>query len=70
MVDAQISEAAITAIGAWATAGGQVFLTAGAGQLNEYNLTNAAMAALLPITQARTIAQDLEDLISGTFIYI
>eukprot|EP01043_Picozoa_sp_COSAG02_P019910 COSAG02_NODE_971_length_15551_cov_4.415157_4_plen_204_part_00 len=52
MVDAQISEAAAAALGAWATAGGQVFMTAGAGLLNEYNLTNAAMAALLPITQS------------------
>ena len=51
VVDAQISEAAVTAIGAWATAGGQVFMGAGAGMLNEYNLTNAAMATLLPVTQ-------------------
>eukprot|EP01051_Picozoa_sp_SAG22_P002603 SAG22_NODE_118_length_19263_cov_16.155813_15_plen_519_part_00 len=51
VIDNQISEDAVTAIGAWATAGGQVFITSGGGMLNEYNLTNAAMAALLPVKQ-------------------
>jgi hypothetical protein len=51
VIDNQISEDAVTAIGAWATAGGQVFITSGGGMLNEYNLTNAAMAVLLPVKQ-------------------
>ena len=51
IIDAQLSEASVAAIGAWVTAGGQAFVTAGGGMLNEYNMTNAAMAKLLPVTQ-------------------
>ena len=51
VVDAQISEAAVGAIGSWANAGGRAFITAGGGMLNEYNMTNEAMAALLPVKQ-------------------
>lgn len=69
VVDAQISEAAATAIGAWATAGGQVFMTAGAGLLNEYNLTNAAMAALLPVTQSGTWTGTVDSGRNATIFY-
>ena len=51
VVDAQISEAAVGAIGSWANAGGRAFITAGGGMLNEYNMTNEAMAALVPVKQ-------------------
>ena len=51
VVDPQVSEEAVTAIGAWANTGGHVFVTAGAAQLNEANQTNAAMQKLTGITQ-------------------
>eukprot|EP01051_Picozoa_sp_SAG22_P014423 SAG22_NODE_1750_length_3660_cov_2.073013_2_plen_154_part_00 len=52
VVDAQVSEAAVAGIGAWAKAGGQAFITSGGGMLNEFNHSNFAMAALLPVTQS------------------
>ena len=52
IIDSQISEAAVTAIGAWVNAGGHAFITAGGGMLNEFNLTNIAMQQLLPVTQS------------------
>jgi hypothetical protein len=52
IVDAQLSEASVTAIAAWCTAGGQAFISSGGGMLNEYNMSNAAMAKLLPVQQS------------------
>ena len=46
VVDPQVSETAVAAIGAWVSTGGRVYMTAGGAQLNEANQTNAAVAAI------------------------
>ena len=51
IVDPQVSEEAVTAIGAWVNTGGHVYVTAGGAQLNEANQTNVAMNKLTGITQ-------------------
>ena len=51
IVDNQVAEAAMSAVTAWVEAGGKVVVTAGGAQLNEYNMTNAATEALLPVVQ-------------------
>ena len=47
----QVSEAAVSAVAAWVASGGQLELTAGAAQLNEYNGTNAATQRLVAVKQ-------------------
>ena len=54
IVDPQVSEEAVTAIGGWVNTGGHAYVTAGGAQLNEANQTNAAMQKLTGITQVRT----------------
>ena len=46
IVDPQVSEEAVSAVAAWATSGGHVFVTAGGAQLSEANQTNVAMQKL------------------------
>ena len=41
----------MSAVAAWVASGGQLELTAGAAQLNEYNSTNAATQRLIPVKQ-------------------
>ena len=69
IVDAQLSEDAVTAIGAWVTSGGQAFITAGGGLLNEFNMTNAAMAKLLPVTQTGIWTGDWASRRNATIFY-
>jgi hypothetical protein len=52
VVDQQVSEVAVTAIGLWATSGGHVFVTSGGAQLNEENQTNVAMQKLTGVQQS------------------
>ena len=54
IVTPQVSEEAVTAIGAWVATGGHAYITAGGAQLNEANQTNAAMAKLSGIKQEGT----------------
>ena len=69
IVDNQLTEAAVTAIAAWVTAGGNAFITAGGGMLNEYNMTNAAMAKLLPITQTGIWTGSVDSRKNATIYY-
>ena len=51
VVDPHVSEAAMSAVSKWVTAGGRVVITAGGAQLNEYNMTNRATQKLIPVVQ-------------------
>lgn len=51
VVEPHVSDAAGAAIAKWVNGGGYVFATAGAGLINENNVTNSAMATLLGVTQ-------------------
>ena len=69
VVDAQISEAAVAGIGAWAKAGGQAFVTSGGGLLNEFNHSNSAMAALIPVTQSGVWTGSKHSRFNATIFY-
>lgn len=53
LTDAHVSRAASAKIAAWASAGGVLFATAGAGMFDEYNQPNAVLRDLFGVSQTQ-----------------
>ena len=65
MTQPHVTDAAGAGIASWVASGGTVFATAGAGMLNEANVTNKAFTGLMGITQ-RSVYTGTKDKFNAT----